>query len=79
MDLSYLIVNTNGGTLLGTCLDAVFADMPSGVRCEVIVLDNASDDGSQVAAQREGVRLMQLASRTGKAANDSQLLREAHG
>lgn len=79
MELSYCIVNTNGGDLLARCLDAIEATTPEGVAHEVLVLDNASDDGSAEHARREGVRLIQLTLRTGKAANDSRLLREARG
>ncbi len=80
MDLSYCIVNTNGGELLEKCLDAIERWTPAGIDYETLVLDNASDDGSPEYAQgREHVRLIQLTRRTGKAANDSQLLREAHG
>jgi GT2 family glycosyltransferase len=80
VDLSYCIVNTNGGELLEKCLDAIERWTPAGIDYETLVLDNASDDGSPEYAQgREHVRLIQLTRRTGKAANDSQLLREAHG
>jgi GT2 family glycosyltransferase len=79
VDLSYCIVNTNGGELLQRCLDAIQNTTPAGIEYETLVLDNASDDGSAEFAEREGVRLIQLTSRTGKAANDSQLLREARG
>lgn len=80
MELSYCIVNTNGGDLLKRCLDAIERWTPDGVAYETLVLDNASDDGSPAnAAGRENVRLIQLTARVGKAANDSQLLREARG
>ncbi len=79
VDLSYCVVNTNGGELLAKCLDAIEADLPAGLACEVLVLDNASDDDSVRHARRPGVRLIELAERTGKAANDSRLLREARG
>ncbi|MGK2878982.1 MAG: glycosyltransferase family 2 protein [Solirubrobacterales bacterium] len=80
MDLSYCIVNTNGGELLRKCLDAIERWTPEGVSYETLLLDNASDDGSpEHAAGRDHVRLIQLTRRTGKAANDSQLLREAQG
>jgi GT2 family glycosyltransferase len=79
VDLSYCIVNTNGGELLKRCLDAIEATTPPGVKFETLVLDNASDDGSAQYAERDGVRLIQLTRRAGKAANDSQLLREARG
>ena len=80
MDLSYCVVNTNGGELLARCLDAIERTAPPGVECEVLVLDNASDDGSaETARGRSGVRLIELDRRTGKAANDSTLLQAARG
>jgi N-acetylglucosaminyl-diphospho-decaprenol L-rhamnosyltransferase len=47
----------------------------------VLVLDNASDDGSAdaVRASRHEVRLIALERRAGKAENDSRLLEEARG
>jgi GT2 family glycosyltransferase len=79
-DLSFCVVNTNGGALLARCLDAIDRTAPAGVGYEVLVLDNASDDGSADAARgRPGVRLIELEQRTGKAANDSTLLQEATG
>ena len=80
MDLSYCIVNTNGGELLKKCLDAIERWTPEGVSFETLLLDNASDDGSPEHARgRDHVRLITLTRRTGKAANDSRLLREAKG
>jgi GT2 family glycosyltransferase len=78
--LSYCVVNTNGRELLMRCLDAIEDTAPEGVDTEVLVLDNASDDGSAEAIrERGGVRLIALDRRTGKAENDSTLLREARG
>ncbi len=80
MLLSYCVVNTNGREHLLACLDAIERTHPEGVESEVLVLDNASDDGSAEAVrERPGVRLIALAERTGKAENDSTLLREASG
>jgi GT2 family glycosyltransferase len=80
LDLSYCVVNTNGGPLLARCLDAIERTAPAGVKYEVLVLDNASDDGSADAARsRPGVRLIELERRAGKAANDSTLLQAASG
>jgi N-acetylglucosaminyl-diphospho-decaprenol L-rhamnosyltransferase len=47
----------------------------------VLVLDNASEDGSADAVRESGraVRLIALERRAGKAANDSRLLEEARG
>ena len=48
----------------------------------MLVLDNASDDGSAEAVRARGaatIRLIALDRREGKAANDSRLLREARG
>jgi GT2 family glycosyltransferase len=81
MELSYCIVNTNGRDYLLRCLDAVERTHPQGVEHEVLVLDNASDDGSAEAVResRRDVRLIELDRRTGKAENDSRLLRQARG
>lgn len=79
--LSYCIVNTNGREYLLACLAAIERTHPAGVEREILVLDNASEDGS-VAAVRElggGIRLVALERRAGKAENDSTLLREATG
>jgi N-acetylglucosaminyl-diphospho-decaprenol L-rhamnosyltransferase len=78
--LSYCVVNTNGRDHLLACLDAIEADRPARGGSEVIVLDNASEDGSADAIRgRDGVRLIALERRAGKAENDSTLLRAAEG
>jgi N-acetylglucosaminyl-diphospho-decaprenol L-rhamnosyltransferase len=81
MLLSYCVVNTNGRDYLLACLDAIAHTHPEGVESEVLVLDNASDDGSAEAVRdaAPGTRLIALDRRQGKAANDSLLLREAQG
>jgi GT2 family glycosyltransferase len=75
------VVNTNGRNHLLACLDAIARTTPAGLEHEVLVLDNASDDGSAeaVRSRGDGIRLIELDRRTGKAANDSRLLREANG
>jgi N-acetylglucosaminyl-diphospho-decaprenol L-rhamnosyltransferase len=79
--LSYCVVNTNGRDLLLACLEAIDRDRPAGIDSEVLVLDNASEDGSAAAVrEREAdLRLIELDRRTGKAANDTRLLQEARG
>jgi len=79
--LSYCIVNTNGRDYLLACLAAIERTHPQGVEHEILVLDNASGDGSVEAVQGLGeeIRLIALAQRTGKAENDSTLMREAKG
>ena len=79
--ISYCVVNTNGRDLLMRCLDAIDRTHPAELEHEVIVIDNASDDGSADAVRARGgnVRLIALERRTGKAENDSTLLREARG
>jgi N-acetylglucosaminyl-diphospho-decaprenol L-rhamnosyltransferase len=79
--ISYCVVNTNGRELLMRCLDAIERTHPPGVEREVLVLDNASDDGSAqaVRARGEEIRLIALERRTGKAENDSTLLKQARG
>ena len=79
--LSYCVVNTNGREYLLACLDAIERAHPDGVEHEILVLDNASTDGSAEAvnARGGGLRLIALERRAGKAENDSTLMREARG
>ena len=74
-------MNTNGRDYLLDCLAAIERVHPRGVEREVLVLDNASADGSAEAVRERHpeARLFALERRTGKADNDSLLLREARG
>ncbi len=80
-DVSYCVVNTNGREYLRACLEAIERVHPPGLERELLVLDNCSDDGSadMVRADWPQARLIALERRTGKAENDSTLLREARG
>ncbi len=79
--LSYCVVNTNGREYLLACLEAIERTDPPEIESEVLVLDNASSDGSAAAVRARGgdVRLIALEQRAGKAENDSTLMREARG
>jgi GT2 family glycosyltransferase len=79
--LSYCVVNTNGREHLLACLASIERTHPAGVEREILVLDNASTDGSADAVRgREGeIRLIALEQPAGKAENDSTLMREASG
>jgi N-acetylglucosaminyl-diphospho-decaprenol L-rhamnosyltransferase len=74
-------VNTNGRRYLLDCLAAIERTHPPGVEHELLVLDNASTDGSAdaVREQHPEARLFALERRAGKAENDSLLLRESRG
>ena len=66
------------------CLDAVAATRAQlAVSSEVLVLDNASDDGSAAAVRArsgaEEIELIELRRRRGKASNDSELMQRARG
>ena len=82
VELSYCVVNTDGRELLLRCLDAITAEQATlGFPTEVLVLDNASADGSAAAARNhpgtDDVIALQL--RRGKGENDSELLQRARG
>jgi N-acetylglucosaminyl-diphospho-decaprenol L-rhamnosyltransferase len=81
MELSYCVVNTNGRELLLTCLEAIGRTHPPRIEHEILVLDNASDDGSAEAVARRfpEVRVIARDRRAGLAENNSLLLREARG
>jgi hypothetical protein len=74
-------VNTNGRELLLACLAAIEATHPVGVEREILVLDNASTDGSAEAVRALGgdIELIEQPRPTGKAANDSLLMERAKG
>jgi GT2 family glycosyltransferase len=80
--VSYCVVNTNGRELLLRGLEAIRRTHPDGLEYEVLVLDNASDDGSAAAVRaldHPKLRLIERERRHGKAENDSLLLQEAQG
>jgi N-acetylglucosaminyl-diphospho-decaprenol L-rhamnosyltransferase len=79
--LSYCVVNTNGRDYLLACLEAIERTHPQGVEREILVLDNASSDGSAGAVRARGgeIRLIERERPTGKGENDSTLMREATG
>ena len=80
-EISICIVNTDGREDLLRCLGSVFAH-PPGVPFEVLVLDNASRDGSAEAVREqfgESVELIPLDRRRGKAENDSELMARSRG
>jgi N-acetylglucosaminyl-diphospho-decaprenol L-rhamnosyltransferase len=82
MELTYCVVNTEQRKLLIRCLDAIAAERAAvGFETEVLVLDNASRDGSAGAARNHPAttELLALERRRGKGENDSALLQRARG
>jgi N-acetylglucosaminyl-diphospho-decaprenol L-rhamnosyltransferase len=79
--LSYCVVNTNGREFLLACLEAIERTVPPDLEHEVLVLDNASIDGSAdaVRALDREIRVIARDRREGKAANDTRLIEEARG
>jgi GT2 family glycosyltransferase len=82
VEISFCVVNTAQRELLGRCLDAIAREREQlPFATEVLVLDNASGDGSAEAARahRAAAEVIALPRRHGKAANDSELMRRARG
>ncbi len=79
-DLSIIIVNWNGGQVLLDCLASIYAHTPP-LPFEVIVVDNASTDGSpeRVAAGFPQVRLIQAGRNLGFAGGNNLGLQAAQG
>jgi N-acetylglucosaminyl-diphospho-decaprenol L-rhamnosyltransferase len=82
IEVSYCVVNTEQRELLGRCLDAIAAEretLPFG--SEVLVLDNASADGSAGLARSHPTvtELIRREQRRGKAENDTALLQRSRG
>jgi N-acetylglucosaminyl-diphospho-decaprenol L-rhamnosyltransferase len=82
IELTYCVVNTSQRELLLRGLDAIARER-QGVpfATEALVLDNGSRDGSAQAAREHPAvdETIALTERRGKATNDSELLRRAHG
>jgi GT2 family glycosyltransferase len=78
-DVSVIIVNYQGERLLEACLDAVLRD--AGPETEVIVVDNASTDGSValIATRFPGVQVLALDRNAGFAAGNNAGARRARG
>ncbi len=82
VEVSFCVVNTQQRELLVRCLDAVAAERGRvAFGTEVLVLDNASRDGSAGAARRHPVvdEVIARSERRGKGENDTELLRRARG
>ena len=82
VELSFCVVNTEQRGLLRYCLDAIARERATvDFETEVLVLDNASQDGSVDVARRHPVttEVIALPERRGKAANDCLLLQRAQG
>jgi N-acetylglucosaminyl-diphospho-decaprenol L-rhamnosyltransferase len=81
MELSYCVVNTNGRDFLVECLRSIRRTHPEGTDSEILVLDNASDDGSAEAVEAEfpEVRVIRRDRRAGLAENNTLIMREASG
>jgi GT2 family glycosyltransferase len=75
-DLSVSIVNTNSRALLLACLDSL-----AGTQAEIVVLDNASEDGSADAVREQfpDVRVIAQSHRAGFGANHNTVIRATTG
>jgi len=80
MDLTVAIVNWNTRDLLHQCLESMYATM-KGIEVEVIVVDNASSDGSadMVRESYPQVRLIENTENVGFARANNQAYRLSRG
>ena len=80
MDLSIVIVNWNTEALLRDCLHSVLAGL-GPLAAEVIVIDNASSDGSvaMLRAEFPAVQLIETGRNLGFAGGNNVALRVARG
>lgn len=80
-DLSVVIVNWNTQAMLRDCLASTYAGLGAGLAAEVIVIDNASEDGSadMVAAEFPQAVLIRNADNRGFAAANNQGFAVARG
>ena len=77
--VSILIVTYNSAAFIQGCLDSVLANTAHPA-CEIIVVDNASIDGSRALLERyPGIKLLALSTNTGFAAANNRAAQEAAG
>jgi GT2 family glycosyltransferase len=82
LDLSLIIVSYNVRNLLIACLESIQSVVASSrLRYEIIVVDNASSDGSPESVRQRfpGVRLIENTENLGFAAANNRGLRDAGG
>jgi N-acetylglucosaminyl-diphospho-decaprenol L-rhamnosyltransferase len=81
MDLSIVVLNYNTRDFLRACLRALQGEGSASISTEVLVVDNASSDGSaeMVAAEFPWVRLIRSPRNGGFAHGNNQGLREMRG
>jgi N-acetylglucosaminyl-diphospho-decaprenol L-rhamnosyltransferase len=81
MDLSVVVVSYNTRELLRTCLQSVVSTLDPSIRYEMIVVDNASEDGSVAMARDQfpGVRVIANVDNRGFAAGSNQGLEQSTG
>jgi N-acetylglucosaminyl-diphospho-decaprenol L-rhamnosyltransferase len=82
VEVSFCVVNTEQRELLARCLDAIAAERAAlPFETEVLVLDNASTDGSAGAARHHPAvtEVIALHQRRGKGENDTALLQRSRG
>lgn len=80
MTLSVILVNYNDKPHLGPCLDSLLPEV-SGPGDEILLVDNASTDGSLelLAARYPSVRVLANAENVGFARANNQAIRESRG
>ncbi|MFQ5945429.1 MAG: glycosyltransferase, partial [Anaerolineae bacterium] len=81
MDLSVVVVSWNTRDLLARCLESVLSTAPSDLSKEIVVVDNASEDGTADMIQDRfpQVRLLRNETNRGFAAASNQALEAARG
>jgi GT2 family glycosyltransferase len=81
MDLSTIIVNWNTRDLLASCLESVVVTMHDNLDSEIIVVDNASTDGSAAMVRERfpQVHLIENSENVGFARANNQAIRQSRG
>jgi GT2 family glycosyltransferase len=77
-ELSIIVVSFNAAADLTACLSSL-RNAPPALRHEVVVVDNASDDGSVAAARAGGAQVIALDRNTGFAAANNAGIRATTG
>ena len=70
-DLSIIIINWNGGSLLSRCIETIVSSSPK-VSYEIVIVDNASEDDSLAQVRANAVAAPMIASQQLRIFNNSE-------
>jgi GT2 family glycosyltransferase len=77
IDLSIIIVNYNTGDFIKKCINSILENIPNKIDYEVIVVDNASTDGSLEEVKNDKIKIISNKENIGYSKANNKGIKEA--